>query len=117
MDTDNNKINIQKEIFMKNSTNPYIVGKSIYNSQNNMDIFPYPKWFQSVPTDDVAYVAEREAGWCPKNINFIKRNYVQKVPLRNPNLCFQAPCSVVYPCYSQDTSYINLNRACINEYR
>ena len=112
-----NKNKIQHEIMLKNTYTPYIVDNTIYNVQNDMDIFPYPRWFTSVPTENNPTVAEREAGWKPKNTSFLKQQNTKKQPLRNPNLCFQAPCSVVYPCYAQDNSYININRACINEYK
>lgn len=107
---------VKMEIFYKNRNEPYIVEKSIYNVQNDMDIFPYPRWFQGVPTDDRPIVSEREAGWTPKN-TLLHKKEKKKEQLKPANLCFQAACSVVYPCYAQDTAYIGINRACINEYR
>lgn len=112
-----NKENIQKEILLKNSNVPYIVENSIYNVENDMDIFPYPRWFQSIPTNDTPFIIEREAGWKAKNVDYLKKSHIKKPPLRDSNLCFQAACSIVYPCYSQDNSYININKACINEYK
>jgi hypothetical protein len=109
---------VKMEIFYKNRNEPYIVEKSIYNVQNDMDVFPYPRWFQGVPTDDRPIVSEREAGWTPKNILHNRdKTEKKKDPLKPANLCFQTACSVVYPCYAQDNSYIGINRACINEYR
>jgi hypothetical protein len=109
---------VKMEIFYKNRNEPYIVEKSIYNVQNDMDVFPYPRWFQGVPTDDRPIVSEREAGWTPKNILHNRdKTEKKKDPLKPANLCFQTACSVVYPCYAQDNAYIGINRACINEYR
>jgi hypothetical protein len=107
---------VKMEIFHKNNNEPYIVENSIYNVQNDMDVFPYPRWFQGVPTDDRPIVSEREAGWTPKNIISTKK-IKKKENLKPANLCFQAACSVVYPCYVQDSAYIGINKACINEYR
>ena len=125
MDKSNAEIQRQKnidavkiEIFYKNNNEPYIVDYSIYNVQNDMDVFPYPRWFQGVPTDDRPIISEREAGWTPKNILYHHKNKEKKKEhLKPANLCFQSPCSVVYPCYVQDTAYIGINKACVNEYR
>ena len=106
---------VKMEIFYKNRNVPYIVDNSMYGVQNDMNIFPYPRWFQGIPTHDKPIVSEREAGWTPK-IKAEKDNK-NKETLKHPNLCFQSACSVVYPCYAQDTSYIGINRACVNEYR
>jgi len=108
---------VKKEIFYKNNNEPYIVENSIYNVQNDMDVFPYPRWFQGVPTDDRPIISEREAGWTPKNISSYNIKEKKKEHLKPANLCFQSACSVVYPCYAQDTSYIGINKACVNEYR
>ena len=108
---------VKMEIFYKNNIEPYIVENSIYNVQNDMDVFPYPRWFQGVPTDDRPIVSEREAGWTPKNLLYGKKIEKKKDRLKPANLCFQTACSVVYPCYAQDTAYIGINKACINEYR
>lgn len=108
---------VKREIFYKNNIDPYIVDYSIYNVQNDMDVFPYPRWFQGVPTDERPIISEREAGWTPKNIVHNHHKIKKKDHLRSANLCFQAACSIVYPCYAQDTAYIGVNKACINEYR
>ena len=81
-----------------------------------MNIFPYPRWFQGIPTDDRPVISEREAGWAPKKI-IDKKRIKKKEELKLANLCFQGACSVVYPCYSQDSAYIGINKACVNEYR
>ena len=109
---------ISNEIFLKNRSTPYIVGNSIYNLNNEMDHFPYSKWFISIPTEDIPRVKDREAGWQPKNKEFFKTDdIIKKEKLKAPNLCFQGPTSIVYPCYVQDTSYIGINKACVSEYR
>lgn len=108
---------VKREIFYKNNNEPYIVEHSIYSVQNEMDIFPYPRWFQGVPTNDKPIISEREAGWSPKNTDHIKKQLKKKDMLKPANLCFQTGCSVVYPCYTQDTAYIGINKACINTYR
>jgi len=109
---------INSEIFMKNSSNPYIAPNAIYRVNNDMDVFPYPRWFQAVPTSDKPIVAEREAGWMYKNKELLrKEDIIKKEKLKPANLCFQTACSTIYPCYQQNGAYIEVNKACISEYR
>lgn len=101
---------IKKEIFNKNSSNIYYSNNVIYDIKNDYDIFPYPGWFKSDVKSDKPTVAEREAGWVPRRSKL-------KVPKddkdKKPMTCFQSACSVVYPCYVQDNSYIYLNKMCV----
>jgi hypothetical protein len=110
-----NKEIILQEIMNKNTHKPYFPGKLIYSVENDYDTFPYPRWFKGVPTEDRPIISEREAGWVPKKIN--KTIRPKKSEFKTPNLCFQTPCSTVYPCYAQDSSYISSNKACVNQYR
>ena len=109
-----NKEIILKEIMIKNTNKPYFPGNLIYSIENDYNTFPYPRWFKGIPTDDNPIVSEREAGWVPKKNNKV---FQKKPETKNPNLCFQTPCSTVYPCYAQDSSYISSNKACVNQYR
>ena len=109
---------INLEIFLKNTTSPYIVGNSIYNVNNDMNVFPYPRWFQSIPTSDKPIISEREAGWMYKSKALMKTDdIIKKEKLKPANICFQNACSTIFPCYAQNGSYIESNKACISEYR
>ena len=99
---------IKKEIFNKNSSNIYYSNNVIYKVKNEYDIFPYPGWFKSDVKSHKPSVAEREAGWIPKR----SQTKIQKYKDKEPSVCFQSACSVVYPCYVQDNSYIYLNKVC-----
>lgn len=100
---------IKKEIFNKNSSNIYYSNNVIYNVNNEYDTFPYPGWFKSDVKSDKPTVAEREAGWIPKRSQpKLHKNKDTKAPM----VCFQSACSVIYPCYVQDNSYILLNKVC-----
>ena len=109
----NNEKIIREEILKKNSSSPYFVENTIYSIQNDYDVFPYPRWFKGDVKSDKPKIAEREAGWTPKN------KFTPKIPreeVKKPNLCFQNPCSVVYPCYAPESNYISSNKVCITEH-
>ena len=101
---------IKKEIFMKNSSNPYYTNKTIYSINNEYDQFPYPHWYKGDAESYKPMIAEREAGWIPKR----HKEPIKKEKDTPPETCFQSPCSTVYPCYAQDNSYLYLNKACVN---
>lgn len=109
---------VVKEIMKKNSVNPYLVNNTIYDVNVDYDVFPYPKWFKGEARNDTPKVADREAGWIPRNTYKVKD--VKVAPendVLSHRICFQGPLSTVYPCYSQDNSYIMLNKACLIDYR
>jgi hypothetical protein len=108
-----NKETILQEIMKKNTNTPYFADHLIYSVENDYDVFPYTRWFKGIPTNDNPRISEREAGWAPKKIVVPAKKKIDQ----KPNLCFQSACSTVYPCYAQDSSYISLNKACINQYR
>ena len=101
---------IKNEIFLKNSNNPYYVNQTIYSVRNEYDQFPYPHWYKGVAESDKPQIAEREAGWIPKR----HKEPVKKEKDTPIEMCFQSACSTIYPCYSQDNSYLYLNKACVN---
>lgn len=101
---------VREEILKKkNTTNPYYVGNMIYCVQNDHSTFPYPRWFQSNVKSDEATIADREAGWAPR------QTFKPKIPrdeVKKPTTCFQNPCSIVYPCYNPEGNYISSNKVC-----
>jgi hypothetical protein len=111
----NNISYIRKEILKKNSDRPYFVENTIYSVNNDYDVFPYPRWYRGKPGDQSAYIAEREAGWIPKNvIHYNKKTDKVKNQIKNSSMCFQTACSVIYPCYAPDSgNYLLSNKECI----
>lgn len=107
----NEKI-VKEQIANKQQYKPSYVNNTIYSINNDYDVFPYTRWYKGIAEDDKPHVAEREAGWIPKKV--IKNTKPKKAD--EINLCFQAPCSVVYPCYSQDNLYISINKGCVKDY-
>jgi hypothetical protein len=110
---DNNKEHLENEIRRKNSTSPYYTNYSYYNIHSDHDEFPYRKSFKSVVKSDKATVDNRDAGWMPRKYN--KNPNVYKDKSLSSILCFQNPCSTVYPCYNQDNSYYMSNKVCITK--
>ena len=109
----NNAKYVREEILKKNSPFPYYVDNTIYMINNDHDVVPYPRWFKGEVKSDKPFVAEREAGWTPRY------KFKPKIPqdeIKKPNMCFQNPCSVVYPCYAPETNYISSNKVCITEH-
>ena len=100
---------IREQILKKNSSEPYFVDSTIYMINNDYDVFPYPRWFKGNVKSDKPVVAEREAGWVPKNT--FKPN-IPKEEVKKPTTCFQNPCSIVYPCYAPESNYISSNKVC-----
>ena len=121
-----NVLNIRSQIDAKKGTAPY------YSTANkakgvitDYDTFPYPRYFRGVAQSSIPIVAEREAGWRVRHDSCYQ---VQEPDLPCPtesNLCFQAPCSTVYPCYPKYLSKYKhkeeldliLNKTCIVQYR
>src|SRR5689334_19661139 len=84
---------ILKEIQHKKSSEPYFADNQLYSIRNEYGQFPHPFWFKGDPTSDSPVIADRETGWIPKNI----KKPIIKPEKTQPNIFFQAPCSIVYP--------------------
>jgi hypothetical protein len=122
---DSNVASVRKQISMKNGYEPYY--GTINGAESvitDMDHFPYTRFFRGVPSSSDPVVLEREAGWRPQRDSCYSVNKCnQESPY--PNHCFEAACSTVYPCYPQylqkfsdrDALNVQLNRACIVQYR
>lgn len=108
-ETSKNEKIIKEQITLKQMYEPTFVNNTVYSVNNDYDVFPYTRWYKGIASSDKPHVADREAGWIPKKI-------VKKVKPAKPEeskMCFQAPCSVVYPCYAQDNLYISINKGCV----
>jgi hypothetical protein len=121
--------NVREQIAKKLNYSPYIA--TIENASDvltDYDTFPYNRYFRGVYDSFLPVVAEREAGWRPRNDSCYKLNespycHLNHVPY--PNHCFESACSTVYPCYPEylqkdaDKNALNviLNKSCILQYR
>ena len=103
---------IRQEILKKNLDEPYYVDNTIYMINNDHNVVPYPRWFRGKVKSEQPIVADREAGWIPR---YTYKPQIPKEEVKKPNMCFQNPCSVVYPCYAPESNYISSNKVCIIE--
>lgn len=124
---DRNVENTRFQIQNKRGSNPY--WSTVMNNKNvinDYDNFPYERWFRGEPQSYMPVIAEREAGWRPRNENcynasFIKNDRQKKHHDITPKNYFQPPCSVVYPKYVSENdislSEVKLNENCVISYR
>jgi hypothetical protein len=114
-----NVLSIQQQIAHKNGFEPHHVTIEHAGSIiTDYDSFPYNRWFRGVARASNPIVAEREAGWRPRNDNCYKP--IQTDEKYTPttesyigaNECFQGSCSVNKKC---NNNYTNEN--CIIKYR
>ena len=96
--TANNVANIRAQIAAKNGTQPYrATVAQTYGTLTDYDVFPYPRWWRGIPQYAYPIVAEREAGWRPRHDSCYQAFSIPETTY-SPRVCFQAPCSTVYPC-------------------
>lgn len=116
---------IQYQIMKKSSPEPFFAtNRSVVNSITDMDHHPYTRWFRGVYYYPDPIVFEREAGWRPMHNSCYEVIQPVEREERN-NLCFEAPCSTVFPCHAKiDTRYIDsstinnrTNKECLVQYR
>ena len=98
--TSDNVANIRTQIAAKNGTEPYRA--TVVQTREvltDYDVFPYPRWWRGIPQYPYPIVAEREAGWRPRQDGCYR---VATPPTCDDNqrTCFQASCSTIYPCNS-----------------
>jgi len=87
---------------------------------NDMDDFPYNRFFRGVYYKQHPVVFEREAGWRPREDKCYQPVCFEQ-PGYYPNHCFEGPCSVVFPCYpgflrkyaDKEELEVMLNRTCV----
>lgn len=116
-------MNIENLIKAKKSTRPFLPTNRV-EVLTDFDHFPYGRFFRGVPTASYPIVMDREAGWRPRE----DRCYQVVKPITpgvQPEVCFEAACSTVYPCYpgiqkrNSDRNALNvaINNACTIQYR
>lgn len=117
--------NVRTQIQMKKHHTPYYATRNeVSDVITDYDSFPYTRWWRGVTGLSKPVVIEREAGYRPRHDDCYRVQKPQTQRL-DPNHCFEAACSTVYPCYPQylrkfadrDALNVMLNNACIVGYR
>lgn len=97
--------NLRDEIKRKTSSYPYLANKNTAQGViTDMDHTPYTRWFRGVYYYPEPIIMEREAGYRP--IRNSCYNLVAPPPVeQEPQHCFEAPCTTIYPCVPKFTRY------------
>jgi hypothetical protein len=114
--------NVQRQISKKISPNVfYANGNDVLGVITDHDVQPYNKWFRGISYFPNPIIAERESGYrkvhnqCYNNIRPIEKD-------KQPENCFEAPCSTTFRCFpKKDDEYkqreLNNDKLCIVQYR
>jgi len=112
---------IRKQINQKNQSIPYYAFQdTVTNITEDLDHFPYTRFYRGKAKSSTPTVFEREAGYRQQREKCYKP-LIEVNPIPKPTHCFEGACSVVYPCYPQylrkyadkDELEIMLNKVCI----
>jgi hypothetical protein len=114
---------IRKLIARKQSHEPsFTTREDASNIITDFDHFPYKRFFRGVYNNYKPVLLEREAGYRP-----IRNNCYQFIdckplpPLEPPNVCFQFPCSTIYPCMpkmqTNESQGLAPNQDCVQCFR
>jgi hypothetical protein len=116
---------IREQIGKKIGDCPYYAnGKTATHMITDMDHHPYSRWYRGVYYYPDPIIMEREAGWRPVRNECYSVNAPYNKE-KDPNHCFEAPCTTTFPCYPQyltkyadkDALDVMVNNACIIQYR
>lgn len=117
--------NTRKMINAKKSNKPYYANAlTSVGVITDFDHFPYTRFWRGIPDSVHPVVIEREAGWRSREDQCYQTQGSTEQPMY-PNNCFEAPCSVVYPCQpkflqrftDKEALDIQLNKNCVVQYR
>ena len=122
MSKPNQNINfIRKQISEKIKSQPYFAYENtIKHSVNDMDHFPYNRYYRGEYWRTKPVIFEREAGYRERH-DICYKPMFKSIPSKKPRHCFEAPCSIVYPCYpdylrkyaDKEELEIMLNKVCV----
>lgn len=116
---------IRSQIALKQSNKPYFAtNNTVTHMITDMDHHPYTRNFRGVYYYPEPIVFEREAGY-RKIENGCYDLVIPPQQDEEPKHCFEAACSIQYPCYPEylqkfadkEALDVMLNRACIIQYR
>lgn len=96
--TDDNVDFVRDQISQKNSLEGpyYATGNIVENSINDMDHFPYDRYYRGIPDSDCPVVMEREAGY-RKQHDYAYTPCPHLPPDIKPKFTFQTAGSVIFP--------------------
>jgi hypothetical protein len=87
---------------VQNDNIPYYPTVSTVRSINSqIDHFPYTKFYEGDWRSNSVRFFDREAGY-RKLDNACYRSSCQSIPDVRPDLCFEGPASVTYPCHREN---------------
>ena len=118
--------NVRRQIYAKQGCVPvYGTSTNVKSINTDMDNFPYQRFYRGQYDSSVPIVFEREAGARIVNNECYNADTKCDIGTVSPNHCFEAACSVVFPCtpenlskYSdRDALNVQLNKRCIVQYR
>lgn len=93
--------NIREQILLKKGSDPYFATASDGSiALTDYDNFPYNRWYRGSPYSTKPIIAEREAGWRPIQTQCYDGKEDTEV-LTKPRMCFEVPCSTVFPCFPE----------------
>ena len=70
-------------------------------TETDMDMFPYQRFYRGVPETPNPIIHSRQVGWSPRHDNCYNKPKVVEAKGYYPNHCFQSAPSTVYPCYPE----------------
>ena len=112
---------VREQIKRKQGSRPFLpTVKDVAQTITDYDTFPYPRWYRGVPEASDPIVAEREAGWRTRH-DSCYRVQGPFQPSKYPDHCYEAACSIVYPCRpkffrkyaDREAIEVSLNDACL----
>lgn len=123
--TQQNIENVRKQILMKQSDTPFFgTINNVAEEVTDFDHFPYTRFYRGAYNSADPISLEREAGFRP----IMNGCYTSKQCSSHnitPNHCFEAACSVTYPCHpktltrfaDREALLVQLNDRCVVQYR
>jgi len=117
----NNISYIRKQIEKKNASTPYYAFQdTVSHVSEDLDHFPYTRFYRGQAANPKPIVFEREAGYRQQHDKCYKP-LIKATPAEKPQHCWEGPCSVVYPCYPQylrkyadkNELEVMLNKVCV----
>jgi hypothetical protein len=109
----NNEINLSYQMNLKNNDIPYITQSPSNISDlvtTDHDNFPYNRYYRGKFCSDTPITSDRQAGYRPVINSCYKVQCDENAKDTRRELCWEAPCSTVYPCYpSYITKYSDKN--------
>jgi hypothetical protein len=117
-----NELNIMEQIAKKRDlSKPYMSTEKTQSLVlTDFDHFPYTRWWRGNIDSSRPIVAEREAGWRPRQDACYQNMPNRPEPLPLVDWCFETPCSTVFPCHptvlygtiGKQATNIASNRSC-----